>query len=107
MKQILQFIIPIMLLGNVAFAQDVIQGVIKDADGQPLVGATIQIGERLSPMPDREGRRPLAPEQHGESHAPAAFDQRVRASGNRSRTSTVSSSRSSKSIAFAAYSRCW
>ncbi len=64
MKRVLQFFIPILLLGNMAFAQDVIQGIIKDADGQPLVGATVQIkGTSISSVADVNGQFSIRPQK--------------------------------------------
>nr|HPH47632.1 TonB-dependent receptor plug domain-containing protein [Chryseolinea sp.] len=43
MKPILRFFIPLILLSTSAFAQDVIKGVVKGADGTPLAGSTITL----------------------------------------------------------------
>jgi len=43
MRQLLQIIIPIMLLGQAAFAQSVVEGVVKDGKGEPMPSATVVI----------------------------------------------------------------
>ncbi|MFN4254494.1 MAG: hypothetical protein ACK4Q5_05770 [Saprospiraceae bacterium] len=43
MKQKLYFIGFVMLLSGAAFAQNVVTGVIKDDEGQPLVGASAEL----------------------------------------------------------------
>lgn len=43
MKKILQFIIPTLLLTQIAVAQDVLKGNVKNKDGENLIGATIVI----------------------------------------------------------------
>ncbi len=43
MRQILRFLIPVFFLSNVAFAQSVIKGVVKNNGGEPLPGANVVI----------------------------------------------------------------
>lgn len=67
MRRTLQllFILPVMLLSNVAFSQDTVVGVVKNADGEPLVGATVQIkGTSTSAVADVNGQFSIkAPEK--------------------------------------------
>ena len=56
MKQILRFILPIIFLSNVAFAQGVITGVIKSGDNTPVPGATVAIkGASIYAVADTNG----------------------------------------------------
>ena len=43
MRKALLFIVSILVLSNMAFAQGVVKGVIKDGEGQPVIGATVVI----------------------------------------------------------------
>jgi iron complex outermembrane recepter protein len=57
MKQLLRFLIPILLLGNVALAQGVITGVLRDTEGAPLPGATVLIkGTKTYVNSDADGK---------------------------------------------------
>ena len=59
------FIIPIMLFGNVAFSQGALTGLIKNGDGEAVVGATVQIkGTSVSAVADTNGQFSIkAPEK--------------------------------------------
>jgi iron complex outermembrane receptor protein len=53
---ILLFIIPILLLAGTAYAQGIIEGVVKDGDGAPVVGATVAIkGTSIHSVTDVNG----------------------------------------------------
>lgn len=57
MRKILQTIVAILLLGNVAFAQTRIEGAIKDGEGAPLAGSTVLIkGTTTSAIADANGQ---------------------------------------------------
>lgn len=57
MKQKFTFLILIMLLGNMVFAQSTVTGLIKDNDGVPSEGATINIkGATVYAIADTNGR---------------------------------------------------
>lgn len=43
MRQLLRFIVPMLVLGNAAFAQRVVEGIIKDSLGVPVPGSTVVI----------------------------------------------------------------
>ncbi len=61
MKQKLTFFILTMLLGNMAFAQGTVTGVIKDNDGIPSEGATVVIkGATVYAIADTAGRFNIA-----------------------------------------------
>ncbi len=61
MRKILQLIV-LILLGQAAFAQSPIKGVVKDGDGAPLVGATVVIkGTTVSAVADARGQFSIAP----------------------------------------------
>lgn len=57
MKKIVQVLLPIMLLANIAFAQGVVVGTIKDSEGLPVVAATVVIkGTNTYTVADAEGQ---------------------------------------------------
>ena len=58
MSKVLRFFIPVFLLWtNLAFAQDFLQGVVKDKAGVPLVGATVVIkGTNVYAVVDTSGK---------------------------------------------------
>lgn len=57
----LKFIIPIMLVANLAFAQNV-TGVVKDGQGSPVVGATVAVkGTKIYTLTDVNGEFSFAP----------------------------------------------
>lgn len=57
MKQKLYFIGFVMLLSGAAFAQNVVTGVIKDDEGQPLVGASVELkGSNAYAIADTNGQ---------------------------------------------------
>lgn len=61
MTKLLRLIIPILLAGNIAFAQDAIKGVLKDSDGGTVIGATVQIkGTSTYTVSDANGQFSLA-----------------------------------------------
>ncbi|MGC1244186.1 MAG: TonB-dependent receptor [Chryseosolibacter sp.] len=57
----LQFFIPLLLWGNLVFAQNV-EGVVKDGNGEPIIGATVVVkGARIYVVTDVEGRFSFTP----------------------------------------------
>ncbi len=61
MRQILRFFIPIIFIGTSAFAQGIVTGVIKSADGTSLVGATVVIkGTSAYAVADADGQFSIA-----------------------------------------------
>lgn len=61
MKQILRFILPIIFLTQVAFAQDVVTGVIRSGDNAPVPGATVSIkGTSIYAVADTNGKFSIA-----------------------------------------------
>jgi iron complex outermembrane recepter protein len=61
MIQKLQFVIPLMLWGNLVFAQN-IAGVVKDGQGVPIVGATVVVkGAKIYAVSDIDGHFNFAP----------------------------------------------
>ncbi len=62
MNKIVQFvlIIPVMFLANLAWAQNAVQGVIKDSEGHPVEGAVIGVvGTSVSAITDSTGNYSL------------------------------------------------
>lgn len=61
MRQILRFIIPVLFLGNAAFAQSVVTGVVKDATGVSMPGAAVVIkGTNVYAISDVNGQFSIA-----------------------------------------------
>lgn len=61
MRQIIRFIIPILLLGNAVSAQNVVTGVIKDTEGIPLAAATVEVkGTTVYAVADADGQFNIA-----------------------------------------------
>jgi iron complex outermembrane recepter protein len=61
MRQILRFLVPIFFISTTTFAQKTITGVIKDADGSSLPGATVFIkGTSNSAVADNNGQFSIA-----------------------------------------------
>jgi iron complex outermembrane receptor protein len=57
MKKVLQFIVPLIFLGNAAWAQEILEGVIKDKEGYPVEGATVVVvGTNSHAVVDSNGR---------------------------------------------------
>ncbi len=57
MRKILRFLIPILILSNVAFAQSVIKGVVKNSGDEPLPGANVVIkGTTIYAVTDINGQ---------------------------------------------------
>lgn len=57
MLKLLRFIIPLLLLGNIAVAQNVVEGVIKDNNGVPIPGATVGVlGSKGFALADSTGK---------------------------------------------------
>jgi len=64
MKRILQTLFFSLLLSHTALAQKAVTGVIKDAQGEPIVGATVQEkGSKNFAITDVNGRFSLVPQQ--------------------------------------------
>jgi iron complex outermembrane recepter protein len=64
MKRIIQTVIFSMLVFQAAYAQKAVTGIVKDAQGEPIVGATIQEkGSKNFAITDANGRFSLIPQQ--------------------------------------------
>ncbi len=61
MKHVLQFIIPLLLFGKVAFAQTNLTGSVKDRQSSPLPGAVVSIiGSNINSVADANGQFSIA-----------------------------------------------
>ncbi|MES2620631.1 MAG: TonB-dependent receptor [Bacteroidota bacterium] len=62
MKQVLQILITIIFLGNSAFAENILQGTVKNNNGEPLEGAAVLVkGSSAFAVADSNGRFSLMP----------------------------------------------
>src|ERR1044071_3215530 len=64
MRKLLRSVVPIFLFGNIAFAQGVITGVVKDPEGGTVIGANIGIkNTQVATATDANGQFRLTVQQ--------------------------------------------